>query len=1023
MNNKKLVLSMLGIGILSSVAMLNTVDVSAWGSNNSDSSLNKSRVDWNSWDNNRRPINGIFKSGQAMPKNPSISNGGMVSTYRKDSHKLDGNNSVYVKDNTQKLRTAIQTNYNFDILYYEPYADSSGTYSSQGANVDENYYTVMSSTLIPEYKKYYKNPPWQYGSNTNFSLLDSAPNYAGKAFGANQLKWSSSDNYDKYVKANGQWRYIGYNQMGNPIGNPFFPADGYGRPSHASDAGIWNQDIHKVWNSSYPAHKESKYSPYDEGSFYELKLQAIERLLKYDPNFAKGTIAQKNKNGGYRKVTDGGNIPVELWANALSLVTDPKSETPLFEGHRLNNITSGGLKYVEIVAPTDPKLVSDLSVKKIVLKDSKGNVLRKFERNGDNYETTGTGSVVPGNTVKVEYTIQNTGKRPTTINPSVITGGYAINSNALQNDYNNKYNYNAKNVTVTSGTGILQPGKTATMSTTFVVPDDAWNAYRVTGYIHQKYIDAKENGPSNNDWGHIVAQVEHGDLSITKVRLQDRKGNYVTDSSAMKPGEDYRIVYTVKYEGPNRERATDIKVDSSITRWLPDGGKEVRHNYTVSKNDVKLTDGATYNLYNNEYITFEIPRVSVTGTVSSPNISMNSITKNDTISKDWFYDYDIKVSNVQVYNNNERPTQNGTITLGVKYDIDVVAPSKTPYFETDIKTNITLPNGQVVQFTDHVVKGSNKNITREVKVPVQVIMSGSKKLNIKVHANADKKFWENDLSTQANNKGSATAVQLPPYNPTKSVGCSLEKTSNTWNVSHSVRKYSGDIKRYSKFDNSRSYYFYKYGTSSSSTQNKSYEESYKIKSVKFKSKDTVDNKYGTNGWVDLMTTERAKAFVKAGYGYELQIEVEYKTNALSSQPKLSDVRNDYSSRGTSVTKLNTPANIYKDIYVRTNDGKTLSATGMYGSIPAFDVSVVKSDATTTVLRYTMKNTTQNGVSTPMKIYTNENLKDGKQNLTVWTPTITGAGNVDKSGNLCSDESLVFSIKGSMYDDNQESIIQ
>lgn len=94
----------------------------------------------------------------------------------------------------------------------------------------------------------------------------------------------------------------------------------------------------------------------------------------------------------------------------------------------------------------------------------------------------------------------------------------------------------------------------------------------------------------------------------------------------------------------------------------------------------------------------------------------------------------------------------------------------------------------------------------------------------------------------------------------------------------------------------------------------------------------------------------------------------------------------------------------------------LSYTGMYDTVKAFDVKVVTSNDSTSVLWYTLKDS--------KKIYTGENTTDGTYSLKVWTPQITGVGNVQKpSVSLCDEEVVGFEIKGSMYDDLEDSIIQ
>lgn len=1019
MKSKNIALTILGVGTILSCGMIEKIDSNAWVTSTS-------RITWTKTGAAGRPSEGYFQSGLSMEKNPSSVN-------------YIGTGAYYTKPNTQIVKNAKISGYGYTFLYYEPYSyvNSSGqtvVYKSGSAQgVEENYYAVFSKQNVSSW--YHTTALNKYGwggSTSNFITVESRPN-SGSKNSYSSAGTSVDGAWDSAMGVNGLWRYTGYNQKGEPLGNPFFIMDSGGTTLDPDERQLIIQNYHGHYD--YLGVKRSLApSKYDTTAMIDDKLEAIERLKEKDIRFKDGYINYNTSSKANNVFINGGTIPTETWANVMSLSTDPRTETAFFTAHRwVGNMTSGGYRYSEITGMTAKALLQELEVSRIEVRDKGNNLVAEFNRDKyGNVSTNNYKKVVPGNTYTVKYTLYNSGEAPTTVSPSKVYAGYAINENATKNDYSSKYSYN-NYTTTASATGTIGAGATKVISTQVRVPDNTWSAFRFTGYIHDDYVKAQENGVDTNDGGAIVSSVEHGDMSITSIKLQDRSGNIINDindKNAMIPGEDYKILYTVKYTGPNRESQSTLHLNTTVTRWLPGGGSELTSKYTFTKNFNSANNG--YYLLNGQeftfstdFITFEIPRVSTSVTLSTNNSSTNSNTSNDKASKNWYYDYDVKVSNVKVYNTNERPTQNGTITLGVKYDIDVIAPNQLPYFETDLKTHITLPNGSVVSFTDHVGKGSNPDITHEIQVPVSVITSGSKNLNVTVLANADRKFWENDLTTQSNNKGSNYAVQLPPVNPTTTEGCPIYNPIVYFNVRHDTNSFSGSSKSWSKFDNSGSYSFYKFNNTSKSATSKTYTETYEITSVKFKSKDTTDKGYGSNGWVELTTSDKKNAIIKAGYGYELQIEVKYNTNALTNQPNAYHTVNSSSSYGTKVTNLNHKANIYKDIYVKTSDNKILSATGMYGTVSAFNVSVVQSDNNTTILRYTMKNTTQNGISIPMKIYTSENRTDGTETLKVWTPTITGVGNATKPNTSLCDQKmgLSFKIQGSMYDDNQDNIIQ
>ena len=71
----------------------------------------------------------------------------------------------------------------------------------------------------------------------------------------------------------------------------------------------------------------------------------------------------------------------------------------------------------------------------------------------------------------------------------------------------------------------------------------------------------------------------------------------------------------------------------------------------------------------------------------------------------------------------------------------------------------------------------------------------------------------------------------------------------------------------------------------------------------------------------------------------------------------------------------------------------------------------------------MKNTSNNGISEPLRIYTDEDTKDGAQNIKVWTPVISGVVSPTNKKDLCDSVDVQYEIKGSMFDDNNDHIAQ
>ena len=145
--------------------------------------------------------------------------------------------------------------------------------------------------------------------------------------------------------------------------------------------------------------------------------------------------------------------------------------------------------------------------------------------------------------------------------------------------------------------------------------------------------------------------------------------------------------------------------------------------------------------------------------------------------------------------------------------------------------------------------------------------------------------------------------------------------------------------------------------------------------------------------------------------YYIRLASNYNTNAITSQPNIvqnpanplkyhgNDPKNVPStSNGTFVTDRNVMANVPKDVYVKTSDGKVLSASGIYGTTKAFTSRELSNNNNGIKVEYTLKNNS--------KIYIDEATKDGKYGLSVFTPNVSGIS----GQNLCDKNNVQIEVK-------------
>lgn len=811
-------------------------------------------------------------------------------------------------------------------------------------------------------------------------------------------------NYDAgtftYSGVKGEWRILGYNSEGDSsVDNPAFP----------SDWPTWSYPNEYAWISN-----NGNKTTYDKEAWAPQKSRAVQ-----------GAMNLYGLTGS-----------VSSWVDKLSLQSDPINDTPVFRGNNPDGY------YRTVHSPTNPSLVRDLSLTKfevlygdevigIFTRDSSGKVAYDVKKN-----------LASENKYKYRVTVKNSNDADMDSSQLKTQIGYAIGgTNYLSNlgDAGNWFSSDIskfeligkklkknEEITLTSGEKKISNLVSAT-------------GYRATAVIDKNHFTRKnpDSTVKTNDWGQLIFNIDNGNNKAVSTQLIDTNGNVVTHAPI--PGQTYKVRYNYKYEGLDRNSDFEVEFTNTIVRTLNNGSTDTfkqkltkKMSTLVSKktNGNVVKDGDTFYV-ETPYMLFETPNAQATSTITQ-NPLIDSNANDNSTSKSFTDTYDIKVQNVRIVPKTEMPTSfPAKLKVGIMYDVVVNVPSYLSSYETDIITQIN-PN---TSFVDHVKAGVNKDITREITVTVDGTGSLPANVHVNKPASTTQRVWEsnynnNKASTTDNVKSDGTNGNLVVKNPEnpKNGGCTLSGVNNNVNFqkTHSSLSYSGkylNTPLYKEKNSVQNYGgFYKYNDSKDdSYATRDYNESYKIEEIQFKSKLTTDLKLGNDGWVNLKTSAGA---IKAGYGYDLKIVVNYKTNAIANQPSivqtpanplLNQGKNlngsTYTSSGTFVRNRNVMANVPKDVYVRTQDGMVLSASGIYGTTKAFNAREISNNINGTKVEYTLIN--------GGKIYVDEATKDGKVDLYVYTPNVSGIS----GKNLCDKNNVKFEVKGSMLDDNNDHIVQ
>lgn len=469
----------------------------------------------------------------------------------------------------------------------------------------------------------------------------------------------------------------------------------------------------------------------------------------------------------------------------------------------------------------------------------------------------------------------------------------------------------------------------------------------------------------------------------------------------------------------------------------------------------------TYMYFETNSIMFEHPYMYTVFNINTTNSKFNPYSKNDTLFARLNDTFDISINNLRVLPSTEYSDgKNKSLSYNILYNANLNTPSyvSSNDYKAYVETSISI-NGNTYIVRDLLLKGENKDITH-VLTDVN-ILGGVSNISTQVILNYNRESYEsgnysnNSAKTtttlkEINNPslGKNTDVASSPNNQNNNSSanrggdannnCLIPRTKNTFSSTYNIHKWNSKSVTYNTFNN-RSVSFNKYYTEQKSSSSAVNTESFEITNVSFRSKYTKDKKLGDNkdGWIKLLNSnEKDLAYIKAGYGFELKINAEYKTNALRNNPKWSSSK----TSGTSVTNVSSGVNIIPDIFVElpgtTGNGgtrKILSASGYKDSIEGLTVTQTKNQSVENgqevySWEYTIKPSKSVGTKEVGKIFIPTNTKDGDYKISIYTPPVTGVSSLSeystsKYSALCDRKDVNIKVRGSFTDDLNSHLTQ
>ena len=763
----------------------------------------------------------------------------------------------------------------------------------------------------------------------------------------------------------GESRYLGYSANGSSVLNTYLPLDG-------SSSKVWSDWSkypfdNNVFATSSNAYFKPTKSDYDND--VALKRKAIERLLNDMPELKKV-----------------GNV--DSWMNRVSLRTNPITEAPIFEVTRDN-----GLGYAVIALPTPAEFNRNVSLVEMRIEtviDGKTYVAAQMKRNDNDGNVTVSFGQYNGKTIELEqgekYKLKIVLKNTSPSRVS-LTGSNYVSYNGTEYSHGSDLGY----------------GKTQTIEIPYQAPNQATD----TLYAKVGPSYGANNQQYQDDDASLTIKLKakpKGDLKVVKAELIEVKTNQAVKYPVQ--GMEYYIKYYTKYEGEKMPDIFDINLRAEINTYQP----SVSTGSLINKIVTTTLDStpATTELTNGKEIVFQSgkfvatsSKITTSYTVLPPDYKyvINQNKGNDTGSATFMENFDIvvKPGSLEIQPDNY-PGGDYCKPLVIKYQVAYNAPT-----------------------------GHNYSEAQKVKVAFNV---GGKlaETTIQVYANQGYKEYSYTFNNGCVNSGSGTNVPVSlivnPYHTIHESTYNNNKLQKDWVKKSYAKDYCSTRSR-EKNEWTQKYYIMSVEEAAlgpdldkfvgQETISIAQKETFKISSVQVYSKYMKDKNMGSNGWVELLNSDGSRnsivPIIKAGYGFDMKITVEYETNAFTTESS----RIGTLPKNKTLYARHVPITIEDDFYL------ALKKAG--SSDVVISAKGGNNQGGTTVK--VSSSSSGSATSKQKFVYKFENVKisektpDGTYQFALYTKPVVGV--IDKTtgtstGILCDFLNVSFKVNGSVYDD-------
>ncbi|MEK3955971.1 Athe_2463 domain-containing protein [Psychrobacillus sp. FSL K6-1464] len=756
-----------------------------------------------------------------------------------------------------------------------------------------------------------KNFSWNLKKGRQEPKLGKPGVYQGDNTGTTQIgvAYNKGGTTYNYVGKNYEWRYLGYSAEGNSVHNPYFPAD-YPPPAD-SDYSDRNWIVDPSTNDATKSHEMAKASHYDSN-----ESQKIAWFKKYfftnNPNFRR-TGKTLDEDAKY-------------WSEIFNLQNNPDWSTGIVVGFH----QYGKKIYYINLEFSSPKMANLRLTSYKVFDNETGELVASFTRNAtDNKNLTSKftkhkKAVKAGSEYRIEASVKNmteTGLvgKSTMFTPLGLNTYYSYdNKVAIPNVFDMQANSAmAQKGAARSDSDKIGYGHAAkydkmvsdggeASSWIVKVPETAGEFMKFRATIPLAHYIIGDNFDTSDDEVEFIMPVQTDDIGVS-VNVDLLQGGKKVDDVVA--GETYKLRFYINKAFGEKEVGSNNPLNpfASLDLSLTDGVRTLNLEQIATKTVLKKQGDIA--IVEMDYTPTQ-PYMKVTWQIANKHRVLKQstdYTNDGPYSKEWRGLLNISAYDLEVSPNAIRMPVDGNTSASESVQLSFKSQLETNSTKSyNVLYTVKLGNSVIGQF--NATLPPNQKVQLSFSVPSRTYTQGTHTFSVEANpAPRNPVEYVPGLTNPYNDNIAEGYLKVTKNDAIKR--CDMRHTLNEWTTKYTIYDWKGEAY---EFQNSRivgyeaaTCYEYEYDSKSGTYIPSPYDcerpvyeyypdmgikttytntfldirdhfESYNLSKILIRSKETV------GGWKDV---KNGTAKVQAGYGFEMKVFAEYRSNLLSNRPE------------------------------------------------------------------------------------------------------------------------------------------